>query len=71
MAVIQRLVSYVNLRQKSLEVADIRRKAEFESKVSQTTFSSIKPLVKFLDYDLVSTLHNKVSESALAEQILL
>jgi len=71
MAVIQRLVSYVNLRQKSLEVADIRRKAEFESKVSQTTFSSIKPLVKFLDYDSVSTLHNKVSESALAEQILL
>jgi len=53
MAVIQRLVSYINLRQKSLEVADIRRKAEFESKVSQTTFSSIKPLVKFLDYDSV------------------
>ena len=52
-------------------VADNRRKAEFESKLSLTAFAPIKKLVKFWDYDAVSTLHSKMSETVLAEQALL
>jgi hypothetical protein len=51
-------------------VADQHRKAEFESKLSLTAFSPIKKLVKFWDYDAVATLHNKISETVLAEEAL-
>lgn len=68
------LIKFVELqdfRVKFYIVADNRRKSEFENKISQNAFSSIKPHVKFLDYDSVSELHTKVSESAIAEQALL
>ena len=52
-------------------VADKHRKAEFESKLSLTAFSPIKNLVKFWDYDSVSTLHSRISETVLAEDALL
>jgi len=52
-------------------VADSHRQAEFESKISSNTFSSIRPFVKFWNYDLVLNLHSKVSESILAEQALM
>ena len=52
-------------------VADQRRKAEFESKLSLTAFSPIKKLVKFWDYDAVSILHSRMSETVLAEKALL
>jgi hypothetical protein len=51
-------------------VADGHRKAEFESKISQTAFTPIKKLVKFWNYDAVSTLHSRMSETVLAEQAL-
>lgn len=51
-------------------VADQHRKAEFESKLSLTAFVPIKKLVKFWDYDAVSTLHSKILETVLAEQAL-
>ncbi len=66
-----KFVELQDFRVKFYIVADSRRKPEFESKISQTAFSSVKPHVKFLDYDSVSDLHTKVSESALAEQALL
>ena len=52
-------------------VADQHRKAEFESKLSLTAFSPIRKLVKFWNYDAVSTLHSRMSETVLAEQALL
>jgi hypothetical protein len=52
-------------------VADNRRKAEFDSKLSLTAFSPIKQLVKFWNYDAVSTLHSKISEAVLAEKSFL
>jgi hypothetical protein len=52
-------------------VADVRRKAEFNSKVSLNAFATIKPLVKFWDYDSVLDFHNKVTASKLAEKALL
>ena len=52
-------------------VADGHRKADFESKSSLTAFAPIKKLVKFWNYDAVSTLHSKMSETVLAEQALL
>lgn len=52
-------------------VADKRRKSEFEHKMEQAAFSSIKGLVKFRDYDFISQLHTKVSELAMLEQALL
>jgi hypothetical protein len=51
-------------------VADNRRKAEFESKLSLAAFAPIKQLVKFWDYDAVSTFHSKISETVLAERAL-
>jgi hypothetical protein len=51
-------------------VADNRRRAEFDDKVSLTAFAPIKQLVKFWDYDSVSTLHSKISETVLAEKAL-
>jgi hypothetical protein len=68
------LIKFVELqdfRAKFYIVADSRRKKEFDNKISYSAFSSIKPYVKFLNYDSVSELHTKVSESALAEQTLL
>jgi len=52
-------------------VADHHRKAEFESKLSLTAYAPIKKLVKFWNYDEVSTLHSRMSETVLAEQALL
>lgn len=51
-------------------VADQHRKAEFENKLSLTAFIPIKKLVKLWDYDAVSTLHSRISETVLAEQAL-
>jgi len=68
------LIKFVELqdfRAKFYIVADNRRKMEFETKIGFNAFSSIKPFVKFLNYDSVSELHTKVSESVLAEQALL
>jgi hypothetical protein len=47
------------------------RGAEFESKISQSAFSPIKPFVKFWDYDSVVDLHAKATANNLAEQALL
>jgi hypothetical protein len=52
-------------------VADERRKLEFESKIEQAAFSSIRSLVKFRNYEFISQLHTKVSELAVLEQALL
>jgi len=52
-------------------VADGQRQAEFENKMALNAFESIKPLVKFWNYDLVLDLHAKVAASNLAEQALL
>ncbi|MFZ5921197.1 MAG: hypothetical protein ACOYY3_09115 [Chloroflexota bacterium] len=51
-------------------VADNHRRAEFESKLSLTAFTPIKPLVRFWNYDLVSELHTRISASVLAERAL-
>jgi hypothetical protein len=51
-------------------VADIRRKAEFSSKITLNAFAAIKPLVKFWDYDSILDYHAKISASNLAEQAL-
>jgi hypothetical protein len=52
-------------------VADSIRQAEYENKMALNAFASIKPLVKFWDYDLVLDLHAKVTASNLAEKALL
>jgi hypothetical protein len=52
-------------------VADNKRKAEFENKMSFYAFSSIRPFVKFWDYDSVLDIHAKVAASRLAVQEVL
>lgn len=52
-------------------VADKRRKLEFEDKIAQAAFVSIKGLVKFWDYDFISNFHSRVSELVALEQGLL
>ena len=52
-------------------VADGQRRAEFDSKIEYSAFTSIKPFVKFWNYDSVSELHTKISASMLAEQAML
>ena len=51
-------------------VADVRRRAEFNSKVSLNAFATIKPFVKFWDYDSVLDFHTKATASKLAEKAL-
>lgn len=66
-----KFVEFQDFRINFYIVADNRRRAEFEDKISLSAFEPIKPFVKFLDYDAVSELHNKISASVLAEQALL
>jgi hypothetical protein len=51
-------------------VADIRRRAEFDVKISSNAFVPIKPVVKFWDYDSILDFHAKITASNLAEQTL-
>lgn len=66
-----KFVELQDFRTKFHIVADSRRKAEFDNKISFYAFNSIKPFVKFWDYDLVLDLHTKVAASKLAEKVLL
>jgi hypothetical protein len=52
-------------------IAERKRKSEFESKIEQAAFSSIKSLVKFRDYEFISQLHTKMAELEVLEQALL
>jgi hypothetical protein len=66
-----KFVEFQDFRISFYIVADNLRRTEFENKISQTAFVSIKPFVKFWDYDAVSELHTKISASVLAEQAML
>jgi hypothetical protein len=66
-----KFVEFQDFRISFYIVADNLRWTEFENKISQTAFVSIKPFVKFWDYDAVSELHTKISASVLAEQAML
>jgi hypothetical protein len=66
-----KFVEFQDFRASFYIVADNHRRAEFENKLATTAFAPIKPYVKFWDYDAVSELHSKISESYLAEQTLL
>jgi len=61
-----KFVELQDFRTKFYIVADGRRKAEFDNKISFYAFSSIKPFVKFWDYDSVLDIHAKVAASNLA-----
>lgn len=61
-----KFVELQDFRTKFYIVADSRRKAEFDNKISFYAFSSIKPYVKFWDYDSVLDTHAKVAASNLA-----
>lgn len=52
-------------------VADNHRRAEFEDKLGSVAFGPIRHAVKFWTYDGVSELHNRISESVLAERAIL
>jgi hypothetical protein len=66
-----KFVELQDFRTKFYIVADNKRKAEFESKMSFYAFSSIKSFVKFWDYDSVLDIHAKVAASKLAVQEVL
>lgn len=51
-------------------VADAARKREFESKISSSTFSPIRNIVKFLDYEALANTHSKISASVPVEKLL-
>lgn len=61
-----KFVELQDFRTKFYIVADEKRKAEFNSKISFYAFSSIQPFVKFWDYDSVLDIHAKVAASNLA-----
>ncbi len=52
-------------------VADKRRKAEFDDKLSLGAFNPIRPYIKFWDYDALSTLHSKITAAALLQRVML
>lgn len=66
-----KFVELQDFRTKLYIVADNRRKAEFENKISFYAFRSIKPFVKFWDYDSVLKIHSTVTESNLAVREIL
>jgi hypothetical protein len=66
-----KFVELQDFRTKFYIVADGRRKAEFDNKISFYAFSSIKPFVKFWDYDSVLDIHAKVAASNLAVKEIL
>ena len=51
-------------------VADSQRQAEFTDKIMLNAFASIKPFVKFWNYDSVLDFHAKAAASNIAEQAL-
>jgi len=61
-----KFVELQDFRTKFYIVADNKRKAEFDNKISFYAFSTIKPFVKFWDYDSVLDIHAKVAASNLA-----
>jgi hypothetical protein len=61
-----KFVELQDFRTKFYIVADSKRKAEFESKISFYAFNTIKPFVKFWDYDSVLDMHAKVTASNFA-----
>ena len=66
-----KFIEFQDFRVKFFIVADKNRKAEFQSRFLNYAFEPIKSYVKFLDYDYVSNLHGKISESAIAERLML
>lgn len=66
-----KFVEFQDFRTNFYIVADAQRQAEFESKISQSAFTPIKPFVKFWNYDSVVDLHAKATANNLAEQALL
>ncbi len=42
-------------------VADNKRKTEFESKINQSIYDSIRPIVKFVDYESLSNQHTQMA----------
>ena len=66
-----KFVEFQDFRINFYIVADSQRRAEFDSKIGISAFTSIKPFVKFWNYDSVSELHTKISTSILAEQAML
>lgn len=66
-----KFVEFQDFRTNFYIVADAQRRAEFESKISQSAFAPIKPFVKFWNYDSVVDLHAKATANKLAEQALL
>ena len=64
-------VEFQDFRTNFYIVADNQRRAEFESKISQSAFAPIKPFVKFWNYDSVVDLHAKATANNLAERALL
>ncbi|HUI90000.1 MAG TPA: hypothetical protein VLX61_14880 [Anaerolineales bacterium] len=61
-----KFVELQDFRTKFYIVADNHRKAEFDNKISFYAFNSIKPYVKFWNYDSVLDIHAKVAASNLA-----
>lgn len=66
-----KFVEFQDFRINFYIMADSQRRAEFDSKIGFSAFTSIKPFVKFWNYDSVSELHTKISASILAEQAML
>jgi hypothetical protein len=66
-----KFIEFQDFRVNFYIVADGQRRAEFDSKIGYSAFTSIKPFVKFWNYDSVSELHTKISASTLAEQAML
>ena len=65
-----KFVEFQDFRVEFWIVADEARKGEFEKKVNTTAFESIRNAVKFLNYDMLSEWHSKLSASAAHEEAL-
>lgn len=66
-----KFVEFQDFRINFYIVADNQRRREFDSKITSSAFTVIKPFVKFWDYDSVSEFHTKILASLIAEKAML
>lgn len=67
------LLKFNDLRDFNIDfyiISSARRKEEFRTKLSYSSFDEIRERVKFRDYDQISNLHTKLSEYHNVEQII-
>jgi hypothetical protein len=64
-----KFIEFQDFRTDFFIVAPATRRREFDAKVAYSVFGPVRAYVKFLDYDMLSELHSKISAATAAERL--